>query len=268
MNPTLKSVNPTRFPRLALQFFPPLRPAFNRKAVVAAALAFMLGVDPSHAVPVSVPNASFESPGSPQSTSTNVNLVPGWVFNMKAGSQFGVGSITSNYASPGTSSGSEYATINNDWPDVTDTITSAASLGTITPLTTYTLTVAIGNENKSDSSLYGAPGPVSFSLLANGVVFATETVPNGSVANGTFQDFTLSYTTPSSEPIVGDSLEIQLATLPEEGTAYQPAFDNVRLDAVVDDPPVVPEPSTWALLASGMLTLAWVMRRQRALPIA
>jgi hypothetical protein len=261
MNPTLKSVHITRFPRLA---FPPLRLAFNRKAIAAVALAFMLGIHPTHAVPVSVPNASFESPGSVQSTSTNVNLVPGWVFNVKGGSQFGTGSIISNYSAPGTSAGSYYATINNDWPDVTDTITSAASLGTITPLTTYTLTLAIGNENKSDSSLYGAPGPVSFSLLANGVVFATKTVPNGSVANGTFKDFTLTYTTPSSASIIGDSLKIQMATLPEEGTAYQPAFDTVRLDAVVEAPPVVPEPSTWALLASGLLTLGWLMRRQRA----
>ena len=265
MKPTLKSNRLSNLPRIAFNIFPLLQSVFNRKAVAAAALTFLLGLDSTHAAPISVPNASFESPGSPQSTSTNVNLVPGWVFNVKGGSQFGVGSVASNYALPGTSSGSEYATINNDWPNVTDTITSAASLGTITPLTTYTLTVAVGNENKSDSSLYGAPGPVSFSLLANGVSFATKTVPNGSVANGTFQDFTLSYTTPSSGSVIGDSLEIQLATLPEQGTAYQPAFDNVRLDAEVEAPAVVPEPSTWALFASGLLTLWWMMRRQRAL---
>jgi len=265
MKPTLKSNRLSNLPRVAFNIFPSLQSVFYRKAVAAAVLTFLLGLDSTHAAPISVPNASFESPGSPQSTSTNVNLVPGWVFNVKGGSQFGVGSVASNYALPGTSSGSYYATINNDWPDVTDTITSAASLGTITPLTTYTLTLAIGNENKSDSSLYGAPGPVSFSLLANGVVFATKTVPNGSVANGTFQDFTLAYTTPSSGSIIGDSLKIQLATLPEEGTAYQPAFDNVRLDAVVEAPAVVPEPSTWALLGSGLLTLWWMMRRQRAL---
>jgi len=265
MNPTLKSDGLTRFPRLSLKIFPPLQPAFNWKVVAAAALTFMLGTHPTHAVPVSVPNASFESPSSPQSTSTNFNLVPGWVFNVKGGSQFGVGSIASNFASPGTSSGSEYATINNDSPGVTDTITSAASLGTITPLTTYTLTVAIGNNKQSDSTLYGAPGNVSFSLLANGAVFATQTVLNGTVPNGTFEDFTLTYTAPSSGSIIGDSLKIQLATLPEEGTAYNPAFDNVRLDAAIEPPPVVPEPSTWALLASGTLTLYWRIYRRRAL---
>jgi hypothetical protein len=97
--------------------------------------------------------------------------------------------------------------------------------------------------------------------LANGVAFATDTVPNGSVTNGTFQDFTLSYTTPASSSIIGDSLEIQLATLPEQGTAYQPAFDNVRLDANVM---AAPEPSTWALMGFGGLALSWLMRRKQS----
>jgi hypothetical protein len=233
----------------------------NKNKVSSAAIALLLSALAANATPVTVPNASFESPTSPAVTSTNFNLVPGWVFNVKDGSQFGTGSIASKFTSAGTSSGSDYAVINNDYPNVTDTITSAASLGTITPLTTYTLTVAIGNETQSDSSLYGAPGPVSFSLLANGVAFATDTVPNGSVTNGTFQDFTLSYTTPASSSIIGDSLEIQLATLPEQGTAYQPAFDNVRLDANVM---AAPEPSTWALMGFGGLALSWLMRRKQS----
>ncbi len=232
----------------------------------AATLAiFILSALAADATPITIPNYSFETPSSQVATSTNFNILPGWVFNVKGGSQFGTATISLNYANPGTSTGRFYATINNDWPNVTDTITSAASLGTITPLTEYTLTVAIGNENKSDSSLYGAPGNVAFSLLANGVVFATETVPNGTVPNGSFEDFTLSYSTPASASIIGDDLTLQLATLPEQGTAYQPAFDNIRLDATQIDPPaVVPEPSTWSLLLSGALTLGWLMRRRRA----
>lgn len=229
--------------------------------IAASAMALMFSALAAKATPITVPNASFESPSSPTQTSTNFNVVPGWVFNVQGGSAFGTRAISSNFTSAGPSSGNDYAFINNDWPNVTDTITSAASLGTIAPLTTYTLTLAIGNEKGSDSSLYGAPGNVSFSLLANGVAFATTTVTNGTVPNGTFEDFTLSYTTPASGSIIGENLKIQLATLPEHGTAYQPAFDNVTLNAT--SVAVVPEPPTAALLVPGGLALYWLMRRRR-----
>ena len=135
-------------------------------------------------------------------------------------------------------------------------------MGPISGLTTYTLTVAIGNPEARVSSMYGAPGNVSFSLLANGVAFASDTVTNGTVPNGTFEDFTLTYTTPKSGSIVGENLEIQLATLPEEGSAYQPGFDNVMLSATTTTP--VPEPKTWVLLGIGALALYWLMRRNRS----
>jgi hypothetical protein len=223
----------------------------------ATALILLLTALAANATPVTIPNASFESPSSPTGNSTNPNVLPGWVFN-DTHSVFGASSISSNFSSAGTSSGNNYAFVNNDYPGVTDTITSAASLATIAPLTTYTLTVAIGNRN--GTGLYDDPGNVSFSLLANGVAFATDTVTNGTVPNGTFEDFTLTYTTPGSGSIIGDSLEIQLAALPETGTAFQPAFDNIRLDATTM---VVPEPKTWALLLSGVLALCWLMRRKQ-----
>jgi hypothetical protein len=132
-------------------------------------------------------------------------------------------------------------------------------LGTIAPLTTYTLTLAIGNHN--GTGLYDNPGSVSFSLLANGVAFATTTVTNGTVPESTFEDFSLTYTTPSSGSIIGENLTIQMASLPETGTAFQPAFDNVRLDAT--SVAVVPEPPTAALLISGGFALFWLMRQRR-----
>lgn len=228
--------------------------------LTAAAVALVLTASIAGATPITVPNGSFESPSSPTQTSTNSNVVTGWVFNVKGGSAYGTSAISSNFNTTGTAVGNDYAFINNDWPDVTDTITSASSLGTIAPLTRYTLTLAIGNRKTSDSSLYGAPGNLSFSLLANGVAFATDTVNNGSVANGTFADFTLTFTTPVSGSIIGETLKIQLASLPEEGTAYQPSYDNVRLDAT--SIAVAPEPATGALLLSGMLMLGWLIRRR------
>ena len=91
-------------------------------------------------------------PSSPTQTSTNPNVVAGWVFNVKGGSAYGTSAISSNFNTAGSSVGNDYAFINNDWPDVTDTITSASSLGTIAPLTKFTLTLAIGNRKTSDSS--------------------------------------------------------------------------------------------------------------------
>ena len=214
----------------------------------------------ANATPITVPNASFELPSSPTQTSSNFNIVPGWVFNIQDGSAFGVASISSNFSSPGALAGNDYAFINNDYPNVTDTMTSATSLGTITANTTYTLTFAIGNRN--GNGLYDNPGNVSVSLLANGVPFATDTVTNGTVPNGTFEDFTLTYTTPSSGSIIGDNLKIQFASLPEQGTAYQPGFDNVTLNETAV--PVVPEPKTSILLVPGGLALWWLMRRKRA----
>ena len=166
--------------------------------------------------------------------------------------------FSSSFSSVGASTGNNYAYINNDYPNVTDTLTSAASLGTITPDTDYTLTVAIGNRN--GTGLYNDPGNVSFSLLANGVAFATQTVSNGTVPNGTFDDFALTYTTPDAGSIIGENLTIQLATLPEQSNAFQAAFDNVTLDETTIA--AAPEPSTVILLLSG-LALIGIARLRR-----
>jgi len=237
------------------------RKAQPRLLIVAIGIGLMLSAPAANAALVSVPNASFESPSSPTQTSTNVNIATGWIFNVKNGSAFGTAAISSNFSSAGASSGSDYAFINNDSPGVTDTLTSAASLGKIASLTDYTLTLAIGNRN--GTGLYHDPGNVSFSLLANGVAFATRTVNNGTVPDGTFQNFTLTFTTPGSGPIIGENLTIQMAALPETGSAFQPSFDNVTLDATFVP---VPEPQTWALLliTFGALALCLIRRRQIA----
>jgi hypothetical protein len=229
------------------------------RKITVAAMAVMLSALAANATPITIPNASFETPTSPTQTSTNPNIVSGWVFNVKGGSAYGTEAISGHFSSAGASSGNDAAFINNDAVSVTDTISSAVSLGTIAPLTKYTLTLAIGNHN--GTALYDNPGNVSFSLLANGVAFATQTVTNGTVPESTFEDFTLTYTTPSSGSIIGENLTIQMAALPQTGNAFQPAFDNVTLDAT--SIAVVPEPPTAALLISGGFALFWLMRRRR-----
>jgi len=240
-----------------------LHPRHTRST--AAAFVLMLMTLGANADPISIPNASFESPSSPANSSSNPNLIPGWIFNVSGGSQFGTMAISPSFASPGASSGSEAAFINNDAVNVTDTITSASSLATIAPLTQYTLTLAIGNVNQNDSSLYGSPGNVSFSLLANGVAIATKQVLNGTVPNGTFEQFALSFTSAASGSLIDENLTIQMATLPQQGSAYKPAFDNIVLDATPLDPPsTVPEPQSWALLLISLGVLSPYLLRRHA----
>jgi len=209
--------------------------------------------------PITVPNASFENPTTP--TGGDGAPIPGWVFNSQSGNLYGTSLISNSFKSEGAASGNNYAFMLNDVAGKTDTITSASSLATIAANTKYTLTVAIGNVAGSDSVSNHSPGNVSFSLLANGVAFATDTVPNGTVPDGTFEDFSLTFQTPSAGSIIGDSLEIQLASLPTSSLGYGPAFDNVTLDAT--SVAAVPEPPTAALLIPGGFALFWLMRRRR-----
>jgi hypothetical protein len=230
---------------------------------ISAALAVRAQSAITVTTPITVPNASFESPTSPPQTSKSPTILPGWVFDVQGGSEYGSMNFHSaNFSSGGAADGDNYAFINNDYPGVTDTLTSAASLATIAPLTTYTLTVAIGNRN--GTGLYDDPGNVSFSLLANGVAFATQEVTNGTVPNGTFEDFSLTYTTSSTDPIIGDGLTIQMATLPEEGSAFQAGFDNVTLDETTVE--AAPEPATALLLVIGGIALIGFARLRRFHP--
>ena len=233
---------------------------FIAVSILATTAAFPLRAQTTVTTSIAVPNASFESPGSPVQTSKSPSILPGWVFNVQDNSEYGSMTFqSSNFSSAGAASGNDYAFINNDYPGVTDTLTSAASVATIAPLTTYTLSVAIGN--RTGTGLYDDPGNVSFSLLANGVVFATQEVPNGTVPNGTFEDFTLTYVTPASGSIIGDALTIQLATLPEQGSAFQAGFDNITLDETTIES--VPEPGSSLLFVAGGTCFVGLMLLRR-----
>ena len=231
----------------------------NFKILKAVALVFALGAAKADATPITVPNASFENPTTP--TGGDGAPIAGWMFNSQNGNLYGTSLIANSFTSEGAASGNNYAWMFNDVLGKTNTITSASSLGTIAANTKYTLTVAVGNVAGSDSASNHSPGNVAFSLLANGLAFATDTVPNGTVPDGTFKDFSLSFQTPSSGSIIGESLEIQLASLPTSSLGYGPAFDNVTLDATTIA--AAPEPPTWALLISGALILVLVSRRRQ-----
>jgi hypothetical protein len=236
----------------------------RRLAVTALVLTFTAFTARAADVttPIAVPNFSFESPTKPAQTSTNTGIAPGWVFDVKGGSKYGTMAIAPKFTSPGTSDGNNCAFINNDTLSATDTITSAASLGTITPMTQYTLTVAIGNVELPDSDLYGSPGNVEFSLLADGKAIASKEVGNGTVPNGTFEDFSLTYASPKSGSTIGDDLTIQLKSLEQVGGEYTAAFDNITLDGVSAAPVPEPHGRTLAMITFGALALCLVRRHR------
>ncbi len=219
----------------------------------------------AHGQIITVPNGSFESPSTPTGAGYTAGLIPNWTAGLGSGDSYGTLSIFQYFQSlPPATSGNNFADITNNPTNTPGTLTSAASLGTIAASTQYTLTVAIGNVGASDSEEYASPGPVSFSLLGNGTPLATEVVPSGTIPNEKFEDFTLTYDSPTSGAVIGENLTIQLEAMPQFQFYYSAAFDNVTLDATALAPAAAPEPQSWALLASGLLSLCWFVRWQRA----
>jgi hypothetical protein len=121
-----------------------------------------------------------------------------------------------------------------------------------------------------------APAGATLALLANGQSFAIDSIPAGSVASGSWQDFSFSYTTTDSDPVVGEQLSLQLETESDSGEPEEASFDNVRLDASASDNGsggigvgdgdngsglgTTPEPPGWGLLGLGGLALGALMR--------
>jgi len=231
--------------------------------ITVAALSLVCAGTTAHATLINIPNASFESPSTYTGTGTTTGLIPGWTDNLGLGDGYGTETITSYFATaPPATSGNNFTALANYKLDTASTLTSAASLGTIAASTQYTLTVALGNVSAPDTIPYGSPGPVSFSLLSDGTPLATQVVPNGTIPNATFEDFTLTYDSPGSGSVIGENLTIQLEAMPQSTALYLAAFDNLTLDATPEesDLSTVPELSTSALLVSGGLLLSWLMR--------
>jgi len=219
----------------------------------------LLGRSNAAAASIVVPNFSFEAPDAADGQNASPGPT-GWL-TVNAG---GFDPIDSKY--PGTTG--DNANTLGVLPHggqagfvfangtMGGSLTTAASLLTIANNTTYTLTAAVGQE-----ALTGAGGRAGFSagieLLAGGV-----TIPAGSrfgitVVPGTFQDFSVSFTTGANDPLAGQALTVRLSQAGAAANQFPaPSFDNVRLDATV-----VPEPTAVALL--GACGLGLLARRRR-----
>jgi len=231
---------------LALLFLPGLLLGFTQARVQAQT--------------VFVPNSSFESPELADGTSI-INSVPGWTFTGSGAFQTGIlnhddtaflGVTGGNLPAPALGPQSTYLHTGG----AAGVSIRTTPLTTILPNTTYTLTVAIGVRLDYPSGSGPGQGFANLSLYADGQPFnalsATDIVAS-TISRGTFVDFTTSFTTGASGPLIGQGLYPFIGYF-HDGNAGV-SVDNVRLDAIA-----IPEPTGAALILSASLL---TMRRRR-----
>jgi hypothetical protein len=237
----------------------------------AALAAGVLGwIDRAHATLIVVPNFSFESPDVPDNTFSDTDIdgdIPNWTFTKSENGTNYAGvwdpvagdypGTTGNGAIPGSGQGTQVGFIYLDQADnpvpqpLNGVIVTSTELATIQSNTTYTLTVALGN------SLLLTPGEVDIRLLANGQEASSTTVIGDAIPNGTFTDFTTSFTTGAASGFVGQQLSIRIAHIFNAEGVAEVDFDNIRLNST----PFIPEPASAAL--SSLVACAALARRRR-----
>jgi hypothetical protein len=237
---------------------------------LVAAGCWATGAQSGLAVPIAVPNFSFEASVLGDG-SFDPEPISDWTFTgtyLQAGAYNSTNSEftgTTGNPLPAPAAGNNFALTNLTRGTLAGnnavSITSAAPLTTVLPLSTYTLTVAMGNR------VSGAEvgDTLSIELLVNDVVVpaSTLTLLGSTIPGNSFADFTTSFTTGLIDPLNGGALKVQIrhSTLAGGGVATGD-FDNVRLDVLTTVLPA-PEPSAFALLGLGMLALVKQTRRRK-----
>jgi hypothetical protein len=212
----------------------------------------------ANATNITVPNFSFESPALVNGSNNNggngdTTAIPGWTISAPASSGVNNGvyhpasGFTSTNPLPAPADGNQLAYLFPGAAGATSSITTTNSLGSIAPNLDYILTVALGNRN---DNLFFDTGTYTIELLANGIPVAQRNFAGNLIPHGTFVDVSTSFFSPSSGPLIGESLTIELSATAGSATD-EGIFDNVRLTSS----PVPDTGSTIVLLTLSLMTL-------------
>jgi len=226
-----------------------------------AALFFFLVAESVQATPITIVNSDFQAGSAGQ----GAGYLAGWdsttgiidqydPYEWLGGGMWYLGANpTSDPANGGAGccgiQGEELGFIFNQGSDVYLGQTLSA---TLQANTTYALTVAVGDRDASGSPFGGA----LIELYAGSTEIGSATYLTGTA--GTFADDMLTFDSSGVDPsLIGQALRIQLHTA-EFGSTD---FDNVSLDATLDGASALPEPTSIALLLSGLFGLRLIRRR-------
>lgn len=209
--------------------------AICRKAIRSLSVVLSVGhALTASAADLTVANHSFESPVLTDGQ-YNVNNTPGWAgtgtfYHVANPTDAWFTGTSQNSAGPNPIDGTNIAGINNDTRLYQDLS------ATFLPEHTYTLTVLMGTR-------IGVPfGVPKVRLISAGTTVA-ELLPSAP-PSGTFQQTSLTYTSPASGPVIGTSIRIEFQGL---GGSAQFWIDNVRLSATPIITPPPPPPATYNL---------------------
>ena len=223
------------------------------RRIYTVAMAF---ASACNAAEIALPNSSFESPDFADGSGlayVEPGLVYGWNFTGPVNSHFGIGDpddfrlhgTTGNATLlPPPADGYQYAVLGGGARSVTS-IQNPAPIGTIQPLTQYTLDIAAIN---LDARNFGSGlGTLQISLLAGMNSVASSSLDYSSFNFGEIRPLQVSFMSGASDWTVGQALNIRVSVTAPSTSGANGFFDNLVLTATP-----VPEPS---LAAIGLLAV-------------
>ncbi|MCP4378672.1 MAG: PEP-CTERM sorting domain-containing protein [bacterium] len=214
----------------------------KKQIVILLAVGMLVALTGTvHGAAISITNASFEDDAVADDFWSGGVPPTGWT-DPAGEASVNDGTFGSLFTLVAIPDGRQYAGIRRS-----DVLTQ--DVGTVAATTTYTLTVALGDE----SGLGGRPAEkYELRILVDDAEVATSgEIDGAAIADGTFVDYQVQWTSTTG----GGTLEIELSHYGTDADR-QGYFDDVRLDGTL-----VPEPATMSLLALGGIGV--LARRRR-----